>query len=438
MQAGYLSRQAGIIKLWKRYYYRLDGDELVEYLAENGRELSRLKLTSKTSILTTPHYKEQLIFHISTGSFKNNVYLAENDKAYEQWTSTLKNVCRRKQDGIESVNLEDFDIIKVIGRGTYGKVSLVRHKKSEKLYAMKSMSKRMLHESKNIENVLIEREVLIQNNHPFLVKAHYTFQTETKIFIILDYIPGGEIFSRIKDEGRFSVERAKLYAAEILLGIEHLHKHGLIYRDLKPENLMIDEDGHIKITDFGFTKTNITTSGQTTSTFCGTPEYLAPEVLLQQPYTRSVDWWSFGVILYEMLSGLPPFFDPNPKKMIIGILYDKLLYPRHFDLTTVDLISKLMDRNSKDRLGSGNLDSEEIKSHPFFDDINWDDVLAKRTSPEWIPPIKNAEDTQCFDIEFTEEPTGISFEDPALVPFDVQNAFEDFTCNQEEPSVIDF
>ncbi|OHS99694.1 AGC family protein kinase [Tritrichomonas foetus] len=335
------------------------------------------------------------------------------------------------------VSLDDFEFIRVIGRGSYGKVSLVRYKENGKLYALKSMSKRLLAEDNNIHQILIEREVLFKNQHPFLVSAHFAFQTDAKVFIVLDYVPGGELFGRLKIEGRISESRARLYAAEILLGLAHLHRHGFIYRDMKPENILVDADGHLKVTDFGFAKTNITREDQTTNTFCGTPEYLAPEVLRQQPYTRSVDWWSFGVILYEMLSGMPPFFDSNPKKMYMGILFEPIQFPNYFSRRAIDLVMKLMDRDPKRRLGAGPSDAEEIKAHPFFEGLNWDDVVARKTVPQWVPPMENPTDTSNFDVEFTAEPTAISFEDPSLIPVDAQAAFVDFTCNQEEQSVID-
>ena len=438
--SGPLSRQGGILGVWKQFFYRVEGDDFVEYESDKfDIEKNRWSLLPPCQILAAPEAKRPNCFKLVDSKKKSTVFSADNEEQFTKWFAFLKGKTQTEPQETpqKRVSLNDFEFIKVIGRGSYGKVSLVRYKENGKLYAMKSMSKRLLAEDNNIHQILIEREVLLHNQHPFLVSAHFTFQTDAKVFIVLDYVPGGELFGRLKTEGRISESRARLYAAEILLGLQHLHKLGFIYRDMKPENILVDADGHLKVTDFGFAKNNITNERQTTNTFCGTPEYLAPEVLRQQPYTRSVDWWSFGVILFEMLSGIPPFFDSNPKKMYMGILFEPIQFPSYFSRKAIDLIMKLMDRDSTRRLGAGPTDAEEIKVHPFFEGLNWDDVMAKKTIPQWIPPMENPTDTSNFDQEFTAEPTAISFEDPSLIPADAQAAFVDFTCNQEEQSVID-
>ncbi|KAH0785074.1 AGC family protein kinase [Histomonas meleagridis] len=283
----------------------------------------------------------------------------------------------------------------------------------------------------NIEQSLTEKNILFQLNHPFLVSAHYSFQTPQKIFIILDYIPGGELFSRLREEGRFSEERVRFYAAEILLGIGYLHKKGYVYRDLKPENILVDYNGHIKITDLGLAKGQMN-SDSTTTTFCGTPEYIAPEMIQQIPYTRSVDWWSYGILLFEMISGLPPFYDENTKKMYHKILTEDIIFPPYFSDEAADLISKLLDRNPSTRLGSSENDAEDIKSHPFFNSINWDDVLNLKYTPEWIPVISSETDTSNFDEEFTKEDAVVSFEDESLIVNETQKAFDGFTCTKDD------
>ena len=274
----------------------------------------------------------------------------------------------------KKIGINDLEIIRVLGRGTFSKVSVVRNKHTKKLYAMKSMSKRLLEETENIGQSLTEKDVLFQINYPFLVSAHYSFQTPQKIFIVLDYIPGGELFGRLKEEGRFNENRARLYAAEILLGIGYLHQKGYIYRDLKPENILVDSNGHLKITDFGLVKGHMT-SESTTTTFCGTPEYVAPEMLQQIPYTRSIDWRSYGILLFEMISGLPPFYDENTNKMYQMILNEDVIFPPCFSNEAKDFVSKLLDRNPSTRLGSSENDAEKKKKHPFFSSINWNDVL---------------------------------------------------------------
>jgi serine/threonine protein kinase len=265
-----------------------------------------------------------------------------------------------------------------------------------------------------------------------LVGAHYTFQTQTKIYLVLDYVPGGELFGRLKEEGRFDEPRTRLYAAEILLGLGHLHKMGLVYRDLKPENILVDAEGHLKITDFGLVKKNLRSPTETTTTFCGTPEYIAPEMLQQRPYTKSVDWWSFGVLVYEMLVGLPPFYDGNTNKMYRAILHDQINFPHHVSPRAEDLISRLLDRDPKARLGASEADAEEIKRHPFFEMLDWDDVMARKVRPQWRPKIATEDDTSHFDAQFTSQAHDATQEEDATVTPETQRAFLNFTCVQEQ------
>ncbi|KAK8840649.1 RAC-gamma serine/threonine-protein kinase [Tritrichomonas musculus] len=436
--SGSFSRSTGLLGSWKRYNYKLDWPFLIEYSDDANKEKSRWDLNS-CQVLDSEDPRKPFCLKLTDSNKKKYLFKFDNEKDFTHWFNKLKNEIQSKIQCPTTTNLtlDDFVFIRCIGRGTFGKVNLVRQKSTGQLFALKAMSKRLLAEEDNIQQILVEREILFQNKHPFLVSASFTFQTDTKVFIGLEYVPGGELFGRLKEEGRISESRARLYAAEMLLGLAHLHKHGFIYRDMKPENILVDADGHLKITDFGFAKGNITNERKTTRTFCGTPEYLAPEVLKQRPYTRSVDWWSYGVILYEMLTGLPPFYDTNPKKMYMGILFDPLRFPKFFSRRTIDICMKLLDRDAKRRLGAGPSDAEEIMNHPFFSEINWDYVLEKKYKPEWIPPIKDETDTSNFDTEFTNQPIAVSYEDPELVPEDAQSAFIGFTCNQEEQSVIE-
>jgi serine/threonine protein kinase len=294
---------------------------------------------------------------------------------------------------------------------------------------MKVMSKRLLAEYEQVEQTLTEKAVLIETRHPFLVGAHFTFQTDSQIYLVLDYVPGGELFSRLKEEHQFSERRTKLYAAEILLGLGHLHSKGFIYRDLKPENILVDRDGHLKLTDFGLVKPKMGEGSATTTTFCGTPEYIAPEMLQQKPYTKAVDWWSFGILVYEMLCGLPPFYDENTNRMYRAILHDEVNFPGSTSPLAQDLILKLLERNPRERMGSGDEDYREIQSHLFFTGIEWEDVLTKRVMPEWVPTIKDATDTSNFDAEFTQEDVKPPVEEE-LVSGTVQSAFHKFTYVQ--------
>ena len=231
--------------------------------------------------------------------------------------------------------------MRVVGKGSFGKVMQVRMKKTGKIYAMKMLSKQHIVENNEIEHTMSERAILEKIHHPFLVNLNYSFQTEDKLYFILDFVNGGELFYHLQKEKRFSFERARFYAAEILLGLEALHNAGIIYRDLKPENLLLNSDGHICITDFGLSKQGLNTPNDKTDTFCGTPEYLAPEILLGQGYGKGVDWWSFGSLLYEMLTGLPPFYSQDVQEMYRKIINDKLSFPSYVNEVSQDLIARV-------------------------------------------------------------------------------------------------
>merc|ERR1712100_639114 len=221
-------------------------------------------------------------------------------------------------DDNKPVCKDDFELLKVIGKGSFGKVMQVKKKDDGQIYAMKVLRKEAIIARKQVDHTRAEKAILQKIDHPFIVKLNYAFQTEEKLYMVLDFVNGGELFFHLKKEGKFSEERVRLYSAEIALALHHLHSRDIVYRDLKPENILIDADGHICITDFGLSKE--ISSDEVTHTFCGTPEYLAPEVLKGQGHGCPVDWWSLGTLIYEMLTGLPPFYSQN-----INIMYQKIL-----------------------------------------------------------------------------------------------------------------
>ncbi|CAG2191168.1 SGK3 [Mytilus edulis] len=223
-----------------------------------------------------------------------------------------------------SVKPSDFEFLKVIGKGSFGKVLLARHKNESKMFAIKVLQKQAIMKRNEVKHIMSERNVLLKNiKHPFLVGLHYSFQTQDKLYFVLDYVNGGELFFHLQRERYFPEQRAKFYAAEMASAIGYLHSLNIIYRDLKPENILLDSKGHVTLTDFGLCKEGIEGMG-TTSTFCGTPEYLAPEVLRKQPYDKTVDWWCLGAVLYEMMYGLPPFYSRDTAEMYDNILYKPL------------------------------------------------------------------------------------------------------------------
>ncbi|KAH0788551.1 AGC family protein kinase [Histomonas meleagridis] len=430
--SGYLYKQTGILQSWRRFFYSLEKRIMTEYTDEKSKKrLSYYFINGTFKLNTVSDPSCPFCFCLHHGG-ESVIYRAENEQDFSNWVGIITSILTKPKQNKKKVSLEDFQIIKPIGQGFFGKVYLVRYQKDGKLYALKAMSKAKLAENGSIQHIFNEKKILINNRNPFLVQAFFAFQTEKKVFIVLEYVPGGELFRLLQDEYKFCEKRAKLYAAEILLGLSYLHEHGIIYRDLKPENILVDEDGHLKITDFGFSKLNIKTEGQTTTTFCGTPEYLAPEVFKHQPYTRAVDWWSFGVMLFEMLTGCQPFYSDNVEKMIRSIMFDSIEYPVNMSPEAVDLCKKLLQKDPKKRLGSGPLDAEEIKRHSFFAGINWTNVMNKKTCPKYIPTIKSETDTSNFDEEFTEMPNAVSLGDDSLVPEEAQEAFQGFTYNAYE------
>lgn len=304
------------------------------------------------------------------------------------------------------VSVEDFELLKVLGKGSFGKVMMVRKKDTEKIYAMKTLRKAALVKRNQLMHTKTERNILQSIKHPFLTSLTYAFQTPDKLYLVMDFCGGGELFYWLKKDRRFSQNRARLFAAEILLALEVLHSHDIIYRDLKPENIMLDLEGHIRLTDFGLSKEAVTGPGAKggTKTFCGTPEYLAPEILENKGHGKAVDWWSLGTLIYEMLTGLPPFYDQNMQRMYDKILNAPLRFPAYMSLEAKSLLTGLLQRKVDDRLGSGTDDSESIKRHPFFNGVNWDQLYKKEIIPEFKPPNRlGSIDTSNFDLEFTSE-----------------------------------
>lgn len=302
------------------------------------------------------------------------------------------------------VGLDDFNFLAVLGKGNFGKVMLAEEKSTTQLYAIKVLKKEFIIDNDEVESTRSEKRVFLtaaRERHPFLLGLHSCFQTETRIYFVMEYISGGDLMLHIQRK-QFSLRQAKFYASEVLLALEYFHANGIIYRDLKLDNILLTLDGHVKVADYGLCKEEMW-YGQTTSTFCGTPEFMAPEILLEQRYGRAVDWWAFGVLTYEMLLGQSPFRGEDEDEIFDAILEDEPLYPITMPRDAVSILQKLLQRDPNRRLGSGKEDAEEIKRQPFFKDVNWDDVLHKRIAPPYFPKISGLADTSNFDEEFTRE-----------------------------------
>eukprot|EP01129_Flabellula_baltica_P009781 TRINITY_DN4054_c0_g1_i3.p1 TRINITY_DN4054_c0_g1~~TRINITY_DN4054_c0_g1_i3.p1 ORF type:complete len:784 (+),score=156.57 TRINITY_DN4054_c0_g1_i3:168-2519(+) len=299
-------------------------------------------------------------------------------------TTTKKDPTSSKSKKKDQLSLEDFELIRVVGRGAFGKVLLCKLVDTNQTYAMKCILKKSLvRHKKEIEHTLAERSVMMKLDHPFLMKLHYTFQTDDKLIYVMDYVNGGELFFHLEREGTFDMDRARFYMAELISAISYLHESDIVYRDIKTENILLNSEGHVVLTDFGLSK-ELGDADQRTGTLCGTPVYLPPEMLKKQEYGKAVDFWSVGVLLFEMLTGDVPFYNDNIQKMFRMIVQDEVPYPDFLIGTPVqDLIDRLLQKNPEDRL----TDWDEIKSHPFFECINWEALVRKEIPPPFVPTV---------------------------------------------------
>ncbi|XP_036272553.1 ribosomal protein S6 kinase beta-2 isoform X4 [Pipistrellus kuhlii] len=317
--------------------------------------------------------------------------------------------------GPERIGPHCFELLRVLGKGGYGKVFQVRKVQgtnSGRIYAMKVLRKaKIVRNAKDTAHTRAERNILESVKHPFIVELAYAFQTGGKLYLILECLSGGELFTHLEREGIFLEDTACFYLAEITLALGHLHSQGIIYRDLKPENIMLNSQGHIKLTDFGLCKESIH-EGAVTHTFCGTIEYMAPEILVRSGHNRAVDWWSLGTLMYDMLTGSPPFTAENRKKTMDKILKGKLVLPPYLTPDARDLVKK---------------------RHPFFRHINWDDLLARRVDPPFRPCLSE-EDVSQFDTHFTRQ-TPVDSPDDTALSESANQAFLGFTY--VAPSVLD-
>lgn len=323
----------------------------------------------------------------------------------------------------QKVSAEDFELLCVIGRGSFGKVMQVKYKENGQIYAMKVMRKAAIIAKNQVTHTKDEKSILQKIIHPFIVQLHFAFQTKDKLYMILDFVNGGELFYHLKKEGKFDEERVKFYAAEIASALLHLHKQGIIYRDLKPENILVDKDGHIVITDFGLSKEVPKDEG--TNTFCGTPEYLAPEVLKGQGHSWPVDWWSLGTLIYEMLTGLPPYYSKNVHVMYQKIMNSPLTFPSSMSPDAQSLIKGLLTRDPDQRLGG-----EAVKAHPFFSDIDWHKLEQRAIAAPWIPPVRSETDVSQIDDNFKAEEAVDSIQAPGVLKDldeDDMDVFKGFT-----------
>jgi serine/threonine protein kinase len=321
----------------------------------------------------------------------------------------------------QAVGCGDFALLRLIGVGSFGKVFQVRKRDTGKIYAMKVLRKaRVVRSKKGTRYLETERAILEDVKHPYIVSLRYAFQTDGKLYLIMDYLNGGELFYHLSQMHRFGEELTCFYAAEITLALAHLHKLGIVYRDLKPENCCLDGDGNVVLTDFGLAKEALHDDDVSARSFCGTAEYMAPEIVTRQGHGRAVDWWSLGALVYEMMTGLPPFMSDGRKRdekvITQKILRTDVHIPTKWSEPLKSLVRGLLDKDWKTRLGSAPDDGEEVKRHPFFANIDWDKLAAKAVVPPFTPVLKDgAADVSNFDPKFTEQ---TPVDSPIFLKFD--------------------
>jgi len=335
-------------------------------------------------------------------SYQTKAEIEDSKTAFYNFTQI--EVKQSLSDSNESVGCDDFEIINTLGQGGYGKVSLVKKRNNGKYYAMKSLLKTHLVELASTKAVLTEKKKVLQNNHPFLVHLHYAFQTDDKIYLVMDFISGGDLFYHITQEVKFPEDKARFLIAEVALAIDYLHQNGIIYRDLKPENILIDKEGHVAVADFGISK-QLSPNEDQTGTVVGTPAYLAPEILQGKMYGSEIDWWSTGCVLYEMLVGVSPFYHKSTAVMGSAILQAKIPFEGvTLSSTSMSIIKAFITLDPKQRLGYGPTGMKDVQANPFFKAIKWDNLLLKKIPSPFKVVVKSDHDVSNFD-QFDNKPT---------------------------------
>ncbi|XP_036204156.1 serine/threonine-protein kinase N2 isoform X4 [Myotis myotis] len=334
----------------------------------------------------------------------------------------------RRSQQMFQFNLQDFRCCAVLGRGHFGKVLLAEYKHTNEMFAIKALKKGDIVARDEVDSLMCEKRIFETVNsvrHPFLVNLFACFQTKEHVCFVMEYAAGGDLMMHIHTDV-FSEPRAVFYAACVVLGLQYLHEHKIVYRDLKLDNLLLDTEGFVKIADFGLCKEGMG-YGDRTSTFCGTPEFLAPEVLTETSYTRAVDWWGLGVLIYEMLVGESPFPGDDEEEVFDSIVNDEVRYPRFLSTEAISIMRRLLRRNPERRLGAGEKDAEDVKKHPFFRLIDWSALMDKKVRPPFVPTIRGREDVSNFDDEFTSEaPILTPPREPRILSEEEQEMFRDF------------
>ncbi|XP_034509713.1 serine/threonine-protein kinase N2 isoform X2 [Ailuropoda melanoleuca] len=394
--------------------------------------LGEIDESAKLRDLDTPGQDSETVFDIEND---RNSILPKSPSEYEPDISQpglgysgIREFEERRSQQMFQFNLQDFRCCAVLGRGHFGKVLLAEYKHTNEMFAIKALKKGDIVARDEVDSLMCEKRIFETVNsvrHPFLVNLFACFQTKEHVCFVMEYAAGGDLMMHIHTDV-FSEPRAVFYAACVVLGLQYLHEHKIVYRDLKLDNLLLDTEGFVKIADFGLCKEGMG-YGDRTSTFCGTPEFLAPEVLTETSYTRAVDWWGLGVLIYEMLVGESPFPGDDEEEVFDSIVNDEVRYPRFLSTEAISIMRRLLRRNPERRLGAGEKDAEDVKKHPFFRLIDWSALMDKKVKPPFVPTIRGREDVSNFDDEFTSEaPILTPPREPRILSEEEQEMFRDF------------
>ncbi|KAJ3109960.1 camp-dependent protein kinase catalytic subunit [Physocladia obscura] len=387
----------------------------MSFIRKLTEKLKKSSNSSTTTDLTKDARSSQPIIITTTAKLVEEPPLPTKTPAARAQASVqtrgviVQNNDKRASKVRQKYQLTDFHIDRTLGTGSFGRVHMVRLKSTGKFYAMKVLIKNDVVRMKQVEHTINERNILARLDYPFLVNMLGTLQDSANLYFVLEFIQGGELFTHLRKSGRFRNNVALFYAGEVILAFEYLHNRDIIYRDLKPENCLIDAKGHIKITDFGFAKE----VPDITWTLCGTPDYLAPEIIQSKGYGKAVDWWACGILIYEMLAGHPPFYDDDHFKLYEKILACKPKFPSHFDPNAKDLVKRILTTDLTKRYGNLKSGVEDIKRHPWFNELDWQALEDCKIPAPYLPPCSKEGDASNFD-EYPEdyEPYGLPGPDP--------------------------
>ena len=416
--AGWLKKKGHTHGLWHKRFVSLDGNIL--QISKDDTKTSvetTITITTETEVIADQSNFNRFVIK-NVDEEGDYMFTAASSEEATRWVTALSAASLPSP----KLSMDDFKIISVIGRGFYGKVMLVRKNDTGELYAIKTIHKSYLIESGKTNAVIAERNLMMKAKYPFLVSLYFTFQNESKFYLGLEYVPGGDLYFYKQRVGTLPAADIKLYVAEIGLAISYLHSIGIVYRDLKPENVLIDRDGHIKLVDFGLSKDIL--KMKSTSTFCGTPEYMSPEILEKKRYGYKVDEWALGVLLFEMTIGYLPFKDDNRRIMYSRIIEEEPKIPDDTDPNLSDIIRKLLTKDPEKRPKFA-----DLKTHPYFAGLDWSKVFRKEYQPLYIPLISDPLSLDNFDPAVTSEEPNDSFSQPALGDFRNVSGFS--FCEQD-------